>query len=60
MTVQDAGNGALRKGRLWAFADQEQVVYRFTATKEGSVPRARLEGFAGDLLVVDGGPDHGG
>jgi transposase len=55
--VQDGGDGRLRKGRLWAFTDQEQVSYAFTATKEGKFPAALLEGFAGDLLLVDGGSE---
>ena len=57
MPVQDAGNGALRKGRLWAFTDQQQVFYAFTDTKEGTAPVALLDGFAGDLLLVDGGSE---
>lgn len=57
MPVQDGGDGALRKGRLWAFTDQQQVFYAFTDTKEGAEPVALLDGFAGDLLVVDGGSE---
>lgn len=57
MPVQDGGNGALRKGRLWAITDQQQVVYQFTETKKGVWPLAFLDGFAGDLLVVDGGSE---
>ncbi len=55
--VQDAGNGELRKGRLWAFTDQAHVFYAFTATKQGEYPAELLEGFAGDLLLVDGGSE---
>ncbi|MEO0601339.1 MAG: transposase [Myxococcota bacterium] len=38
MPVQDGGNGRLRKGRMWAFTDQEQVFYAFTETKAGAFP----------------------
>lgn len=55
--VQDGGDGALRKGRLWAFTNQEQVFYVFTATKEGIYPAEILEDFAGELLLVDGGSE---
>jgi len=55
--VQDGGDGALRKGRLWAFTDQEQVFYRFTPTKQGEYPVTLLDGFAGNLLLVDGGSE---
>ncbi len=55
--VQNGGNGRLQKGRLWAFTDQEQVQYAFTATKQGKCPAALLDGFAGDLLLVDGGSE---
>ena len=57
MSVQDGGNGALRKGRLWAFTDQREVLYRFTATKKGKEPLAMLKGFQGDLLLVDAGSE---
>jgi len=57
MNVQDGGNGALRKGRMWAFTDQDQVFYGFTATKEGKFPNELLAGFKGDLLLVDGGSE---
>lgn len=57
MPVQDGGDGTLRKGRLWAFTDQEQVFYAFTATKAGEFPSALLKGYAGELLVVDGGAE---
>jgi transposase len=55
--VQDGGDGVLRKGRMWAFTNQEQVFYRFTPTKHGEYPAALLEKFAGDLLLVDGGSE---
>jgi transposase len=57
LPVQDAGDGTLRKGRLWAFTNQEQVFYAFTATKQGEYPAKLLEGFSGDLLLVDGGSE---
>jgi len=55
--VQDGGNGRLRKGRLWAFTDQEQAFYAFTATKEGEYPAKLLSAFTGELLLVDGGSE---
>jgi hypothetical protein len=55
--VQDGEEGALRKGRMWAFTDQEQVFYRFTATKEGKYPAEMLATFQGKLLLVDGGSE---
>lgn len=55
--VQDAGNGALRKGRLWVYTDQEQAVYRFSPTKAGEHPVADLQEFNGELLLVDGGSE---
>ncbi|MBW2254189.1 MAG: IS66 family transposase [Deltaproteobacteria bacterium] len=55
--VQDGGDGALRKGRLWAFTNQDQVFYAFTPTKQGIYPAELLEDFAGDLLLVDGGSE---
>lgn len=55
--VQDGGDGRLRKGRLWAFTDQQQVFYAFTPTKAGVFPAQLLEGFAGELLLVDGGSE---
>lgn len=57
MNVQDGGDGVLRKGRMWAFTDQEQVSYAFTPTKEGKFPNELLTGFDGDLLLVDGGSE---
>ena len=57
MPVQDASDGALRKGRMWAFTDQRQVFYAFTDTKEGKFPSQLLEGYAGELLLVDGGSE---
>lgn len=55
--VQDGGNGALRKGRLLEFTDQQQAFYAFTPTKHGAFPAELLSGFAGDLLLVDGGSE---
>ena len=57
MPVQDGGDGQLRKGRLWAFTDQDQVVYAFTESKHGKFPSELLEGYAGRLLLVDGGSE---
>ena len=57
LPVQDGSDGMLRKGRLWAFTDQQQVFYAFTDTKEGEHPAHLLEGFAGELLLVDGGSE---
>ncbi len=55
--IQDGGDGALCKGRLWAFTDQDQAFYAFTATKAGHVPVELLDGFDGDCLVADGGSE---
>jgi len=55
--VQDQGNGALRKGRMWVFTDQEQAYYAYTNTKEGKYPTELLDGFTGELLLVDGGSE---
>lgn len=57
MFVQDGGDGALRKGRFWTVTDQHQVSYVFTDSKEGVFPAQILEGFAGDVLLVDGGSE---
>ena len=57
LPVQDGADGVLRKGRLWAFTDQDHVFYAFTPTKEGIYPAELLEGFTGDLLLVDGGSE---
>lgn len=57
MPVQDGGNGQLRKGRMWAFTDQEQVFYAFTESKEGKFPTELLGDYAGRLLLVDGGSE---
>jgi transposase len=55
--VQDGADGALRKGRLWAFTNQEQVFYSFTPTKYGVHPEALLSRFRGDVLLTDGGSE---
>lgn len=55
--VQDQGNGSLRKGRLWAFTDSEHVFYAFTASKRGEFPAQILDGYKGELLLVDGGSE---
>lgn len=57
MPVQDGGDGQLRRGRMWAFTDQDQVFYAFTPTKHGKFPDQLLEGYAGRLLLVDGGSE---
>ena len=57
MPVQDAGDGQLRKGRMWAFTDQEQVFYAFTDSKHGKFPNELLGQFSGRLLLVDGGSE---
>lgn len=55
--VQDGTDGKLRKGRLWAMTDQQEVVYHFTDTKEGKNPAAFLANFKGKLILVDGGSE---
>jgi len=55
--VQDGTDGKLRKGRLWAVTDQQEVRYHFTDTKKGENPARFLAGFAGKLLLVDGGSE---
>lgn len=55
--VQDGTDGKLRKGRLWAVTDQQEVRYHFTDTKEGKHPAAFLVDFKGKLLLVDGGSE---
>ncbi|MCB9758377.1 MAG: IS66 family transposase [Alphaproteobacteria bacterium] len=57
LPVQDGSDGALRKGRMWAFTDQEHVFYAFTDSKAGVFPADLLAGFQGDLLLVDGGSE---
>lgn len=55
--VQDGTDGALRKGRLWAVTDQQEVRYHFTDTKQGKHPAEFLKDFVGKLLLVDGGSE---
>lgn len=55
--VQDGTDGKLRKGRLWAVTDQQEVRYHFTDTKEGQNPARFLATFQGKLLLVDGGSE---
>ena len=55
--VQDGGNGKLRKGRIWAFTDQEQVWYAFSGTKKGEVPARLLAEYSGEVLLADGGSE---
>jgi len=55
--VQDAGDGTLRKGRMWVFTDQQQAFYAFTPTKQGVFPAELVDGFSGELLLVDGGSE---
>ena len=57
LPVQDGGDGHLRKGRLWAFTDQDKVFYAFTESKHGTFPNELVEGYAGRLLLVDGGSE---
>ena len=55
--VQDGTDGNLRKGRLWAVTDQQEVRYHFTDTKEGKNVLAFLKDYAGKLLLVDAGSE---
>ena len=55
--VQDGIDGKLRKGRLWAVTDQQEVRYHFTDTKEGHNPASFLATYGGKLLLVDGGSE---
>jgi transposase len=57
MPVQDGTDGALRKGRLWAYTDQQEVAYAFTDDKSGEGPAQFLAGFQGKLLLFDGGSE---
>jgi transposase len=57
MPVQDGTDGKLRKGRLWAVTDQQEVRYHFTDTKQGKHPAAFLDRFKGKLILVDGGSE---
>ena len=55
--VQDGLDGKLRKGRLWAVTDQQEVWYQFTDTKAGKNPAEFLSDYKGKLLLVDGGTE---
>lgn len=55
--VQDGTDGQLRKGRLWAYTDQQEVAYQFTDDKSGRGPADFLSEFAGHLLLFDGGSE---
>jgi transposase len=57
MPVQDGTDGALRKGRLWAVTDQQEVSFVFTGTKHGKHPAEFLEKFKGKLLLADRGSE---
>lgn len=57
LPVQDGGGSKVRKGRLWAFTDQQQAFYAFSPSKHGEHPVALLDGFDGELLLVDGGSE---
>jgi transposase len=57
LPVQDGSDGQLRKGRLWAFTDQQQVWYAFSPSKHGEHPVKLLEGYQGHLVLVDGGSE---
>lgn len=55
--VQDGIDGALRKGRMWAYTDQQEVRYHFSDTKEGKEPVKFLDSFQGAVLLVDCGSE---
>lgn len=55
--VQDGVEGTLRKGRIWALTNQQQVWYGFTGTKSGEGPAEILAGFGAKPLLVDGGSE---
>lgn len=55
--VQDGLDGMLRKGRLWVCTDGQQARYWFTDSKEGKHIRELLEGYQGELLLVDAGSE---
>lgn len=57
MPVQDGVGGELRKGRLWAFTDQQQVRYRFTDSKEGRQIAEILRESAAESLMLDMGSE---
>lgn len=55
--VQDGVDGKLRKGRLWAITDGQQASIHFTDDKAGHRIAAILKGYAGKLILVDGGSE---
>ena len=57
LPVQDGTDGALRKGRLWVFTDQQEAVYVFTGSKEGVHPKDFLASYTGRLILVDLGSE---
>lgn len=57
LPVQDGTDGALRKGRLWVFTDQQEAVYTFTDTKEGLHPKDFLAKYTGRLILADLGSE---
>jgi transposase len=57
LPVQDGGDGRLRKGRMWVITDQHMAFFLFTESKEGEHPVELLEGFSGEVLLVDGGSE---
>ena len=57
LPVQDGGDGRLRKGRMWVVTDQHMAFFLFTESKAGEHPVELLEGFSGEVLLVDGGSE---
>ena len=57
LPVQDGGDGRLRKGRMWVITDQHMAFFLFTESKEGEHPVELLDGFSGEVLLVDGGSE---
>jgi transposase len=55
--VQDGRDGELRKGHLFTYSNDDHIVFKFAATKEGVEPAAHLEGFKGEVVLVDGGSE---
>lgn len=55
--VQDGVDGKLRKGRLWVVTDGGQAYLHFTDDKAGHRMVDLLKGYAGQLVLVDGGSE---
>lgn len=55
--VQDGLDGALRKGRLWAVTDRQQVLIRFTDDKAGHRISSILANYKGKIILVDAGSE---